>query len=179
MNENATLARRAQGAIVLSVFGTAWLLWGVAVGFPSNYGLLAIAAAAGGALFVAARRVFKARRAAVVASLQPKRVSNIKRQFRTINIAQWVAVALVGCFLPLTGKQALVIPAVVAIVGIHFLPLGVLYRYRAHLMTGAALIADACANPIWSNYLDHQAGVGIGAGVVLLTSAAYGLAGAL
>jgi hypothetical protein len=63
---------------------------------------------------------------------------------------------------------------VIAVVGLHFLPLARLFRYRPHLLTGLALIALAILAPLATGRPDNAWGP-LGAGLILWASAAWAL----
>jgi hypothetical protein len=71
-----------------------------------------------------------------------------------------------------------VMPSIMLIVGFHFFPLAKLFSYRAHLVTGALLIALALIYPFAGSGPMDPIGC-IGAGLILWGSATYGLTGAI
>jgi len=73
--------------------------------------------------------------------------------------------------LNLSGHWQWIIPSIILIVGIHFFPLAVLFKYRRHYFTGAAMVLVAALYPFLSK--DGAASlVGcLGAGLILWASA--------
>lgn len=78
----------------------------------------------------------------------PERATDFARArtLRWVVLVEVVAVALMICVLAVAGLQRYLAPAVALVVGIHFLPLGRIFRTSAHyftaiLLTGAGLIA--------------------------------------
>ena len=176
MNMRARNAAIAQGGMFLSGFGSVWLLWGLADAFPSHYSSLIVASAIGVSLFIASWQAVKFNQGMAGVPSESQSVARIRRQFRRINIAQWVAVIFTVVVLLLIKRSELIPRAIVVIVGIHFLPLGFLFRNGAHLVTGVVLVVVACTSFLLSRYVEPSAGAAIGAGVILLVSAAYALA---
>jgi hypothetical protein len=70
------------------------------------------------------------------------------RAMGMINAAQWTAISLSVVLLTHYHQQALVLPAIILIVGIHFLPLALLFRSSPNGMTGVSLIAWAVLYPL-------------------------------
>ena len=73
-----------------------------------------------------------------------------------------------------TWLGAWFIPMVIAVVGLHFLPLARLFRYPPHQLTGGALIALAILAPLASGRPDNAWGP-LGTGLILWASAAWAL----
>ena len=93
------------------------------------------------------------------------------RAMAIINVAQWSAIFLSITLLNHYHQQALVVPAIVLIVGIHFLPLARLFHSLPNGMTGLFMVAWAILYPLLlpSNLADS-----VGAmvtGVLLLSCA--------
>jgi hypothetical protein len=72
-----------------------------------------------------------------------------------------------------------IVPAIASIVGLHLFPLAKLFRYRMHYVTGTAMVLWSAGAMIVVP-VDHVQGMtALGAGVILLSSAAVTLALAL
>ncbi len=160
-----------------SVFGGVWLgLW-----TNDQYpGALALSVVVCGtaALFVASRRVYKANSPALRAVGQTPERRRKSRVFASINALQWGAVFLVAVVLSRTGNARWTLPAIIFIVGLHFLPLARLFDYRPHYLTGAALILLASIYPVAAHDGPESAVGALGAGIILWVSAAWAIASA-
>lgn len=66
----------------------------------------------------------------------------------TINAIQWITIITAVVLLQHFKLVPWIVPAVMLIVGLHFLPLARVFRYRAHYLTGAILVATALLYPI-------------------------------
>jgi hypothetical protein len=75
----------------------------------------------------------------------------MRRQFRAINTLQWIAVVAAVIVLHRFKLDVWITPAIILIVGLHFLPLARVFRYRPHLLTAAVLIATALLYPFASS----------------------------
>ena len=137
---------RARGGMFMAAFGTMWLVGGVLGEFPSMPWLAAIAVVFGAVLFLANWRALRAQPAALEAEPSPE-AQRTARRFRLVNLGQWAAVAAAAIGLNAIHRSQWIVPAGVAIVGLHFLPLAALFRNRAHYLTGAAIVALAVALP--------------------------------
>jgi hypothetical protein len=92
--------------------------------------------------------------------------------FRAVNIIQWVSVATAVSILGILHMPEYVVTAISIIVGLHLFPLAESFRNRQHYVTGALLMAwplGCLALLPRSRVADATA---LGAGVVLLLSAA-------
>ena len=158
-----------------SVFGGVWLgLWANDQ-FPGALALLVVASGTA-ALFVAARRVYKANSPALKAIGQSPERRRKARVFNLINVLQWGAVFLVALVLFRTGNGRWTLPAIIFIVGLHFLPLARLFDYQPHYLTGAALILLASIYPFAAHDGPESAVGALGAGIILWVSAAWAIA---
>jgi hypothetical protein len=89
-----------------------------------------------------------------------------------VNVAQWCAIFLCVNMLNHYHRQALVVPAIILIVGIHFLPLARLFHSLPNGMTGIFMIAWAILYPL---LLPASLADSVGAmvtGILLLSCAA-------
>ena len=101
------------------------------------------------------------------------------RAFALVNVVQWVAGGIVAVSLARLHLDHYVVNAIAAIVGLHFLPLGGIFRYAPHYITGAAMVAWAVI-AVWILPAEHlQAVTAMGTGLLLWLSAAATLGLAL
>jgi hypothetical protein len=170
----ARLAGRATGAMFFSVFGAVWLeVWAQRTGA----GLALSAAIAAAALVLLAGAWLRYRRyAPALAQLREsseRRRSN--RIFHLVNIGQWVLILVLANVLVNIGLGAWVVPMGITVIGLHFVPLAHAFRYRAHYVTAAAMVALAALYPLLAQG-GPAAPVGfLGAGSILWLSAAWAL----
>ncbi|WP_148289721.1 hypothetical protein [Ideonella sp. B508-1] len=171
----AALASRAIGAMFFSVFGSLWIVLGLAIALaqPPVWVWL-LPALPGLALLGRALSVHRHHRDALRAlEAQPEAKQRAQR-FHWINAGQWIAIFVLGNALKWLGLGAWFLPMVIAVVGLHFLPLAGLFRYRPHLLTGLALVGLAILAPLATGRPDNAWGP-LGAGLILWASAAWAL----
>lgn len=129
----------------------------------------------GGALFFWALRTYQRHRAALSnASTDPAEQQRARR-FNVINAAQWVAIFVVAGALSYLGRADYILPAIIAIVGLHFLPLGRLFAYPPHYLTGVAMVAWALIYSLMPGMGPRSTWGPFGAGALLWLSAAWAL----
>ena len=168
-------AGRAIGAMFFAVFGGMWLgLWAHSEYPESVTALLAIAAVAA-ALLAAAYRAYKANSLALKAIAQTPESLRKSRMFNLVNAGQWSVIFVVALVLTQIGYARWILPAVVLIVGLHFLPLARLFAYRPHYLTGAALILLASVYPFVAPEGPESAVGALGAGLILWLSAVWAI----
>jgi hypothetical protein len=96
-----------------------------------------------------------------------KRVS---RTLGVVSAVQWPSSFALAIFLP-QRQQEWFVPLVIAVVGVHFVPLASVLRYRPDLDTAMALVAFAALYPLWAP-AGPASPVGLlGAGAVLWVTA--------
>jgi hypothetical protein len=150
-----------------SVFGGAWLLLGAyAFGHLSKVVTLSVVAGIFVLILVASRIQKRCRAAAEGAFPEEERRRN-DRSFGIINAVTWISVALVFQIAPRIGYPDLAIPAVVLIVGLHFLPMPALYQHRANLVVGTCMMVWAIVCPIVFHGDAMIGWVACGAGLLL------------
>jgi hypothetical protein len=159
----------------LAFFGAMWLTGACQLAFGRNViPIIGLIWALAAVLFVFATRVIRLAksdaRAAGVMGSHPRH----GRGLMLVNLIQFVAIFVVAQLLSSGGHSDWVIPAVMLIVGVHFLPLATLFTYRPHLVTGVALIALAISYPFFAKGPLNPIGC-LGAGLIIWSSALYGL----
>jgi hypothetical protein len=103
----------------------------------------------------------------------------LSRAFNRVNVAQWIAIAVVVFALSRMHLDAFVMNAITAIVGLHMFPLARLFRYPPHYVTGTLLVVWAAASAVIVP-VEHLQGVAaLGTGTILWLSAAVTLTLAL
>lgn len=143
------LARRgrAVGALFFSGFGALWIAAWYRLGGhgrAAGYGVIALAAAGLIAMAIRILRTTPAVPAEVLASARYRRTA---RWFHIINTAQWLAILVVVNILSNLHHAEWIIPGIIAIVGLHFLPLAPLLHNRVNAALGLSLLAIALIGP--------------------------------
>jgi hypothetical protein len=172
--QSATKAGRAIGAMFLAFFGSGWLIAWCMQAFGASIGILTSIVAGGFAIFFIALRQFRKHRAALYAQANPEH-KRTRRIFKALNIAQWVSIAIIAVVLSNTGNSKWIPAAIIFVVGLHFLPLAAVFRYRWHYITGSALILLALMYPFLSSAGPASPSGLFGAGVILWVSALWAL----
>lgn len=172
---SAIRANRAIGALFFAAFGTAWLSWGDITLRGHRDWTLGLVLAAGLGLGVAALRQFAANRSALAERAQTPQARRVARIFNWVNGGQWALIAILANVLSNVGLNAWVVPMIIAVVGLHFLPLAAVMHYRPHYVSGVAMLLLAIVFP----FVAHggpRSGVGpLGAGLILWASAIFAL----
>jgi hypothetical protein len=166
---------RCYGALFFTFFGAAWLVL-AAYAFGTLNGLDTIAIAGVMTLLVngAVRLLRRGKDAAKNAFPEQEQKRN-DRIFGIVNAVTWVSVFLVFQTFPRFGLGELMIPAVLSIVGLHFFAMPRLYRHRANLVTGAAMVGWAILCALLFHGDSMIGFVAAGAGVALWASAVWAL----
>ena len=141
---------RAIGALFFAFFGAAWLLIAGQLAHGHSWILIALVLTASLLLGIVSVTVLRRDLSAMHALRQTPESRRIRRQFRTINAIQWITIIIAVVLLQHFKLDPWIVPAVMLIVGLHFLPIARVFRYRAHYLTGAILAATAILYPIWS-----------------------------
>jgi hypothetical protein len=97
--------------------------------------------------------------------------------FRWINVAQWVGIALLIVVLNVISRTEWIVPGILLIVGVHFLPLARLFDSRLNAITGIVLVTLALASPLFTDGGPQSPTVPLLAGVMIWMSALVSLAG--
>jgi len=169
---------RAIGAMFCAFFGALWFAGACVLAGAARSWLLGLIGAAALALFLVSYRVFRHNRAALRKQGDSPQGRRIRRAFALVNAMQWVAALAVVNILANIGLSAWVVPSIILIVGLHFLPLARLFDYRPHYVSGIALVLLALTYP-WLSRSGPQDPAGcLGAGIVLWTTAAWSLSAA-
>ncbi len=173
----ATVQGRCTGALFFSCFGGAWLLLALVYSHHFRWPfVLAIAAAVTSFAAVALRTQKRVGKGGDDAYPEAEKKAN-DRPFFLVNGVTYGVVFLLFVILPQVHASNYVFPAVVFIVGLHFLPMPPLYRHRANSIAGVLMMVWAVACVL----LFHQDGereaayVTLGAGVLLWAGAVVAL----
>jgi len=131
----------ALGGVFLSLFGALWLA-------GASYRYLgmspaALAAIAAGAAGIAAWGLALFRRRRPVYGADAAAGKRVARSFMIVNAVQWSLIGLLILAMNASGHVAWIVPGVIFLVGVHFVPLARLFRYHAYDATAAALVLVA------------------------------------
>jgi hypothetical protein len=170
------ISGRATGVLFFAGFGSLWLYNGISAMHRLNPISLAAIGVIFAALFVPAvlllRSMSKAAHADGAGSLDSPEV---KRAFLRVNIMQWAAIITAVVLFSAIHKQEFLATVITFIVGAHLIPLARLFRYGAHYVTGALLMAWATVIAIaFPGEMMPTVGA-LGTATILLGSAAYTL----
>jgi hypothetical protein len=162
-----SLSGRAVGALILTGFGSAWITLGQYVREQLSVGFFL-----GVAMFVVTM--------VVASTVLFRRASQYRRDpedprivkaFHAINAMQWIAVFVVASLIHRYHRDEFTVSAIAFIVGLHFLPLARIFRYRPHYVTGLLLMAWAVWTAISIPADTLQGTCAIGTGFILWISA--------
>ncbi|MER6572296.1 hypothetical protein ABT288_40530 [Streptomyces sp. NPDC001093] len=152
------------GLAFLTVFGLAWWLAGASAPGGS---LLPVAALACGAVAAGVWRTGRGLRRPGGGPLPDE----VRRRFAGINVLQWTVISVVTAIAVMSGVPRLIPGLIALVVGLHFLPLAVLFRQPRFHLTGALMVAVGVAGCAVDLAARSAAAartiVGIGAAVVL------------
>lgn len=172
---------RATGVQFLTVFGVFWLLGSLVLPqqHRDQHVLLfnLIAFAVGGmlatVLYFRARRTKTSIGALANTSINSPTRARRSRIFRIINTGQYLSLGVSGLVLNYIHRVDLLVPVGIMIVGAHFLPLALLFKYPFHLVTGLLLVAWSVAYPQWlATGSLNPLGLSV-TGIILLLSAMW------
>jgi hypothetical protein len=169
--EKSAKAGRAIGAMFFAGFGGLWLALWAHSEYPESVGALLAIATVAVALLAVAYRVYKANSLSHKALAQTPESLRKARIFNLVNAGQWTVIVIVALVLSQIGHARWILPAIVLIIGLHFLPLARLFAYPPHYLTGAALMLLACVYPFFAPEGPESAFGALGTGLILWLSA--------
>jgi hypothetical protein len=177
LSAEVALARRSRaiGATFFALFGGAWLaLWNYRAA-PARLWAYAVIGAVAIAILLFARARYRRYAAAAAGLAETPGQQRRQRWFHIINGGQWVLILIIGNVLANLGLASWVFPAVILIVGLHFLPLARLFSNPVHYATGAGFIVLALVYPLIATGGPADPVGCLGAGLILWLSALWGL----
>ena len=176
VSERLRTRSRAVGVLVMTGFGALWAAGGVLLSGNPGWAWIVIAALLVAFVLQAVQRLRANPR-----PTQPLAADLVERQRRRGRLFAWTSFGEgLGIFLAvnavvMTGHPQWQMAAVMAVVGLHFLPLAKAFGTRAHVVTGVAMTAWALAYP-WLGAAGALAPIGpFGAAAILFASAAWAL----
>jgi hypothetical protein len=169
-SNSALRANYAIGAIFLAIFGAVWLVaWCLnTLGRqPLALGAIAVVALV---LCVAGVIQFRTNMEAYWLEAKAPSGKRASRAMGIVNAVQWLSIFALALFLP-KGYEKWFVPLVIGIIGIHFIPLAIVLRYRPYYYTALALLGLAVLYPLLAS-LGPTSPVGfLGAGAILWVTA--------
>lgn len=173
--QSAAKAGRAVGAMFMFAFGGAWLIaWSVEA-YAVNWPVIALISAVSTGLFLLAWRRFRQNQVARAAKADTPESKKAGRIFNIVNAVQWISIFVVAMLLSKFGYRVWIIPAVIFIVGAHFIPLAIGFKVPRHYLTGAALMLFAVCYPLLAPNGPASPVGCLGAGILLWLSAGAAL----
>ena len=160
------------GATIVGFFGGAWLALGMAsAGVPWRIGILAVLPVFG---LIAFLGTAVRRRLPQICETETPEKKQMMRAFAAVNVVQWVAIFAVVNLLANLHLNGWIVPAVVLIVGGHFVPLAQIFHAPEHLKTGIAMMLCAALAVVLPASIRDVVEC-VSAGVILWISAAAAL----
>jgi hypothetical protein len=160
------------GATIVGGFGAVWLAMGMsAAGMPKR---VAIALVVPVFALIACLALAVRRRLPKLAEPESPEKKEMMQAFAAVNVVQWVAIFGTIKLLTSWHLEGWIVPAIVLIVGAHFLPLARIFGARPHVVTGAALMLCAAAAVVLPPSV-RDAVECVTAGLILWASAAAAL----
>ena len=163
--------RSGIGVLFLGFFGTLWLRLGCRGLFGAGWVLLLPALLGGGILFAGWR--LSQHEALAQNRGESSEERRRGRAFRNINIAQWGAIVVTIVLLNALGHVEWITPIIMFIVGIHFIPLALLFKNKTHWVTGPALALLAALYPFVTPEGPASPVGPLAAGIILLSAACH------
>jgi hypothetical protein len=172
----------SQGLVALAVAGSFWFLYGFFNGLTRGSrgplaiaGALAAAAAGAGSIATGARTV--RRRAHFDPSLlrtsgYREDARRMMRRFAVTGGAQWIACATIGLVCSQVQRRDLIWPLIGVVVGLHFIPLGRLFKVPAYVVLGSMMATLSAVALIFPDPV-RSVLVGFGDCVLLWAAAWY------
>ncbi len=160
------------GATIVGFFGAAWLMLGmVSAGVSWQAGLAAVLPVF---ILIGFLGALVRRRLPKIAEVETPEKKQMMRVFMIVNVVQWVGIFGVVNLLANLHLNAWIIPAIVLIVGAHFLPLAQIFQAPQHVKTGIAMMLCAAAAVVLPVSVRDTVEC-VGAGLILWISAAGAL----
>src|ERR1700731_172951 len=111
-----------------SIFGGAWLVfWGLET-YGMRLGFLSFVVAGSTVLFLVSLRQFKKNKSARATEADSPARKRAGRIFNIVNAVQWILIFVVANALSKLGHDDWIIPSIILIVGLHFLPLAAAFK---------------------------------------------------
>jgi len=174
MTMGAIRARRATGAMFFTVFGGMWLEWW-AIRSAGPLALEIVIGIFALAFTWAAYATYRRHAAELAAQPKTPRDKHVARMFHLINAGQWIVIIVLGNVMLAYGWSAWIVPMIIFVVGLHFMPLAALFRTRPHYVTGVVMMALAVLYPFVAPAGPADAVGLLGSGLILWASAGWAI----
>ena len=175
MTPDANRGRRAIGAMFYFFFGGAWLEYYAFRVVGTQPVVFIVVALVTATLVVLAYRRYKQHQPALAAEAPSVQQKRADRTFNIVNAGQWVVILVAANVLANVGLSIWVIPCVILVVGLHFLPLGYVFASPPHYVTGIALMVLSVTYPFLAGGGPASPIGCLGTGLILWASAAWAL----
>lgn len=129
------------GATIMGGFGAAWIALGLTC--VGRSGRLAFAMTIPVFLLIVSAGIALRRRLPQLPRSDTPESQQVMGAFAAVNVVQWFAIFGTVTLLRNLHQESWTVPAIVLIVGGHFLPLAQIFRSHAHARTGAILMGLA------------------------------------
>lgn len=165
------LMGRATGSMVLTGFGSLWLVLSLYARHLLRAGAIAAVGAGFAVLLTASLVLFRRAR------LWPREANDprLRRNFNLVNVIQWSAIFVTLFVLARLHLDVYSTTAITAIVGLHMFPLARLFHYPLYHAAGALLVIWAAACAVIVPAANLESTTGMGTGVILWFCAAVTL----
>jgi hypothetical protein len=172
-HDDSRRASRAIGAMFFSIFGGAWIAYWSVLTFSGSLLAPALIALLTVAVFMLSLNQYRRYRSALQAEADSPARRRTGRLFNIINVAQWVVIVIGANILTNTGFGRWIVPFMIFVIGLHFLPLAYIFSNPPHYITGGAMIVVALTYPLlFSGGPSNPIGC-LGAGLILWASAMW------
>ncbi len=142
-----TRPANAIGPMVLTFFGSVWIGGWNLVANKNNPLVLAVVVAVVLMLMTLALRRHRALRQDSVVEADSPAKQRADRIFHLANGGQWLVIVVLTNVFNNVGLGDWVLPMAMFVIGLHFLPLAVVFANRGHYVVGALLMLLALAYP--------------------------------
>jgi len=163
------------GACFLTIFGGIWVTLSMVIMHwlgPLPVTILTVALVA--LLFMSGALIRRTASAARHATNSKAR-KRIGRSLGRINGIQWGLICAAYFLLRIGHHEAFLLPVIILIVGLHFFPLGIVFRYWLYHVTGIALVLWTAIYLGLLHWPPDSPEGAFGTGVILLVAAAITL----
>jgi len=160
------LTGRAIGSIFFAVFGAIWIA--LALYAKQRFNVATVTWLTGDLLVLLATATWLLRQAKRFQKLPEDPARG--RSFTLINAVQWIVISIAAFVFARLNLEAYLMSAITLIVGLHLFPLGRLFRYPLHNVTGGILVAWAAASSALVPVENLQGTAALGTGIILMLS---------
>lgn len=164
----------AVGQMFFAGFGTLWMIGWCLQRHGADIPTLTLILLAGSTIFLWAWCEFRAGTSDAEARVGSSIHITRRRAFRRVNLIQWLAIGIANVTLDAIGYTEWIVPAVILIVGVHFIPLARVFRSPQQYITGVALIVVALGYPWMASGGPNYPAGEFATGGILWISALYG-----